>query len=332
MRTTMEDVAREAGVSRSLVSLAYRDAFGVSATTRSHILATGERLGYVHNRVAARLASGGSTSLGIFLQDLHNDLFADIYDGIRDVAEQSGRDLVLAIGSRDGSRDAASLTTLQGTRVGTIIAAGLTVPDDLARRYARRTPLVCVARRIDGVDSAASDNLHGARLATEHLIGLGHRMVVFLANPPSDGYLDRERGYVRTMRSAGLEPRCVPVTFSRDDAAARTAALLDTADSPTAIFAHNDQAALGALDAVVTRGLRPGRDVSVIGYDNTAASSAPGTALTTIDLHGRELGREATRMALRRAEEPAAEPMFSMSVPTLVVRSSTGPAPTDQGL
>ncbi|GAA4770900.1 LacI family DNA-binding transcriptional regulator [Microbacterium gilvum] len=326
-RTTMEDVAREAGVSRALVSLAYRNAFGVSEATRRHILEVGERLGYVHNRVAAQLATRGSSALGVFLQDLHNDLFAGLYDGIREVAEEHGRELVLAIGSRDEDRDAASLTTLQGTRVAAIVAAGLRLPDAEALTHSARTPLVAVARRIPGVDSAYSDNLVGARLATEHLLALGHRDVVFFANPPADGYRDRGRGYEAAMAGAGLRPRTVVTSYAREEVAAEAARLFDAVDPPTAVFAHNDQAALGVLDLLHARGLTPGADVSVVGYDNSSISSAPGTALTTIDLHGRDLGRAGARMAIARTSDPDAAPALEVSDPTLVVRRTTGPPP-----
>lgn len=321
---TMEDVAREAGVSRSLVSLAYRGAAGVSAATRQRILDTGRRLNYTPNQVAARLAGRGGNTFGVFLQDLHNDLFADIYDGVREIAEADGKHLVLAVGTIDGSRDAASLQTLEQSRVDVIIAAGLQLADEDALETAGRVPLVSVARIIPGVDSVWSDNHLGARLATEHLISLGHRQVVFLANPPSDGYLDRRRGYFDAMRDAGLRDRVVTTTYARAAAALDAGVVLDGADAPTAVFAHNDQAALGVLDALAVRGLRPGRDVSVIGYDNSSVSRAPGTALTTVDIHSQSLGRNAAVTAMRRLAEPAAQPITHSSMPSLVIRGSTG--------
>jgi DNA-binding LacI/PurR family transcriptional regulator len=325
-RVTMADVAEAAGVSRALVSLAYRDAFGVNGDTRQRILDVGDQLGYVHNRIAASLASGGATSIGVYLQDLHNDFFADVHDGIRDVVETEGRDLVLAVGALGGERDAGSLRALQGARVGVIIGAGILMPDTRVQAFSARTPLVSIAREVPGVDSVSSDNLAGGRLATSHLLELGHRRIVMLANPPSDGYLGRRTGYEEEMTGAGLAPHAVEVSYSRDDAATAAAALLDGDDAPTAFFAHNDQTALGVLEVLLARGITPGREVSVIGYDNSSVSSAPGTSLTSVDLHGAQLGAAAGRAALRRLADPAAPPSLEVTSPELVPRTTTGPA------
>lgn len=129
------------------------------------------------------------------------------------------------------------------------------------------------------------------------------------------------------MVEAGLTPRVIESTYARSDAARIATELLADAEAPTAIFAHNDQAALGVLDALAARSLVPGHDVSVIGYDNSSVSNTPGTALTSIDLHALELGRAATRLALRRFENPDLEPQLITSTPSLVLRATTGPAP-----
>jgi DNA-binding LacI/PurR family transcriptional regulator len=171
-----------------------------------------------------------------------------------------------------------------------------------------------------------SNNVTGGRLATQHLLDLGHRDIAFLANPQTDGYHGRRIGYEEAMADAGLAPRVVVTTYARAEAAEAAAALLDGESVPTAIFAHNDQAALGVLDALAARGLEPGRDVSVIGYDNSSVSSAPGTSLTSVDLGARELGRECMRLALRRLQHPELEPQSIAFEPTLVVRGTTGPA------
>lgn len=326
-RITMEDVARRVGVSRALVSLAYRDLPGVSEETRDRILRAGRDLGYTPNQVAARLAGHGGTTIGVFLLDLYNDLYADLFEGTRQVADAAGKHLVLGVGDIDGSRDAAILETLSQSRVDVVVALGLLLPDAEVQATARRVPMVCVLRGVLGIDSVVSDNAYGARLATEHLLGFGHRRIAFLANPPSDGYTDRRRSYAQTMRDAGLEPQIVETTYSREVAARDAGALLDGGDAPTAIFAHNDQAALGALDALVSRGLAPGRDVSVVGYDNSSVSRSPGSALTTVDVDGVSLGRAAAELALRRIARPDAPPEWRTSFPSLVVRASTGPFP-----
>lgn len=324
-RITMEDVARHVGVSRALVSLAYRDMPGVSEETRERILRAGRDLGYSPNQVAARLAGHSGTTIGVFLLDLYNDLYADLFAGTREVAHAANKHLVLGVGEIDGSQDARVLETLHQSRVDVIIGFGLLLPDAEVQSTARRVPVVCVLRGVAGVDSVVSDNTFGARLATEHLLDYGHRRIAFLANPPSDGYTDRRTAYAETMRRAGLTPQIIETTYSRETAARDAGALLDGADAPTAIFAHNDQSALGVLDALVSRGLVPGVDVSVVGYDNSSISRSPGNALTTVDVDGLALGRTAAELALRRIATPEAPPEWRTSFPSLVVRATTGP-------
>lgn len=324
---TMQDIATELGFSRALVSMAFRDVAGVSAQTRTTILETAERLGYRFNRVASRLASKVTNTLGVFLLDLRQDVYADMFDGIRAVADEQERHLVLAVGSIDGQRDAQALDSLIQSRIDVVIATGLLLADDAVRAFNAQVPLVSVARQIDGVDSVHSDNMAGARAATDHLLKLGHERIVFLANPPTDGYLGRREGYASTMAAAGLEPWVVESSYSRRGAANDIAPVLSLPPErrPTAVFAHNDQAALGVLDAMADLGLNAPRDVSVVGYDNTLVSRAPGTSLTTVDIHGEELGRQAATAAARRLLDPEAAPVNLVSTPTLVVRATTGP-------
>lgn len=326
---TMQDIATELGVSRALVSMAFRNVAGVNEQTRERILAAADRLGYRVNRVASQLASKASDTFGVFLLDLRQDVYADMFDGIRAVADARQRHLVLAVGSIDGERDAEALDNLLQSRVDVVIATGLLLEDDAVRAFTEHVPLVSVARQIDGVDSVHSDNLAGATAATEHLISLGHRRIAFLANPQTSGYFDRQRGYLAAMEAAGLEPFVVASHYSRTRAAAdiAPALALPAAERPTAVFAHNDQAALGVIDAMAAQGLRTPDDISVVGYDNTPVSRAPGMQLTTVDIHGEELGRLAAETALRRLADPEAPAAVVASTPTLIVRATTAPPP-----
>ncbi|MCH6470087.1 LacI family DNA-binding transcriptional regulator [Sinomonas terrae] len=324
----MADVAREAGVSLALVSLAFRDAYGVSKSTRARILATAEEMGYQPNRVAARLASKTDRTLGVFLLDLHNEVFADMFDGMRDGARENGREFVLTVGSvNSGELERHALDSLVRARVDVAIAAGLLLPDAELAGYRGRLRLVSVARAVPGFDAVVSDNVHGATIAVEHLISLGHRRIVHLASPPTDGYLGRRQGYIRAMEKAGLAPHLVTCGYSRTEALELAGPLLDKPERPTAIFTHNDQTALGVLDAVHARGLRVPEDLSVVGYDNTSATKPPGIDLTTVDLHPFDLGRRAEDLAVQRSEDPSGEPVVETFTPSLVVRASTAAPP-----
>jgi DNA-binding LacI/PurR family transcriptional regulator len=322
---TMDDVAREAGVSRALVSIALRGANGVSDSSRAHILKVAKRMGYRPNAVAARLASKTSLTVGVFLLDLYNYVFADIYEGIRSVISNSGRHIVLAIGSADATRDVEAMESLLESRVGVVIAAGLQLPDREVQRFARATPLVSTTRAVPGIDSALCDDQAGAQLAVSHLHALGHRRIAHLASPQRDGYQGRRRGYQAAMADRGLAPLVVEVEYTQAAAAEATTRLLALAEPPSAIFANNDVAALGVMDALDAGGLVVGEDVSVVGYDNTPVAQLPAVSLTSVDQHTALLGRNAAELALRRAARPDEAIEHRTSQPELVVRRSSRP-------
>lgn len=320
---TMADVASAAGVSRALVSLAFRDAYGVNITTKEHILKVAKELGYRHNKIAAQLASKSSNLVGVFLQDLRNDWFAEVFDAIRNELDRAGKEIVLAVGSDDGARDRQALASLIASQVEVIIAAGLTLADKDVAKTVGTTPVVSIARTIPGCDSIVSDNAAGAKIATEHLLALGHKNITFISNPQTDGYHERQEGFVEAMVTAGLEPDVVQGSYSRSRTAEISTILLKREVPPTAIFAHNDQTALGVWDAAHEAGLKPGIDISIVGYDNTRLSRMPETSLTTIDSHGDVLGRLAGEAALNRIALPKSPLVRTSIQPTLVVRDSS---------
>jgi DNA-binding LacI/PurR family transcriptional regulator len=286
---------------------------------------TAKRMGYEPNAVASRLASKDNRTMGVFLLDLHNEAYIDMYDGIRETAAHHARELVIASGSITGDLGRSALDSLVRARVDVAVAAGLLIPDAVMEEFRGRLKLVSITRKVQGFDAVYSDDWHGANLATKHLIELGHRRIAHLAPPPSDGYGERLRGYVDTMRQAGLTPWPITCDFGRAAATAATLALMQSGDAPTAVFANNDQSALGVLDALHTRGLRVPDDVAVVGYDNTSASQPPIINLTTVDIHAVELGKLAGDLAIRRSENPDSDPIVVTSKPTLIVRGSTGP-------
>lgn len=322
---TMADVARAAGVSRQLVSIALRGAPGVGAETKEHILATARRLGYHRNALASRLASRSADVVGLYLQDLRNEVFADVHDGLRETIAAEGLPLVLGVGVAGSAEDRSGLRTLIAARVGVLVAAGVVMPDAELLQLAERIPLVMVSRAVPGLDSVYSDDTLGARKATEHLLKLGHRRIAHVAAPDGDGYRGRRRAYEACMASAGLAPQVVVANYSRVAAAQAVGPLLDGDDAPTAVFCHNDTAALGVMDALASRGLALGEDVSLVGYDDSEAARLPAISLTSVDLHAQEMGRRAGEVAVQRLRTPGAPVVDESSRPTLVVRGSTAP-------
>lgn len=323
---TQEDVAQAVGVSRTLVSFAFRGAPGVSSETRQAILEAAQRLGYRHNAVAADLASKRPSAVGLFLLDLRNEVYADVFNGVREALSPHSNRLILSISESPGV-DEGAVNSLIEARVGIIVAATLLDSDARVKELAATIPMVNVARRVDGVDSVYSDDRAGARAATEHLLRLGHTRIAHVTAPPHEGHEERRRAYEATMREAGLTPQVVVVDDYSQAAAQRAAgALLTGAERPTAVFAHNDEIALGVREAAYAAGLAVPRDLSLVGYDNSRIASLHGIDLTSVDLHALELGRAAGVAALERLAAPDGPVVDRSSEPQLVVRGSTAPA------
>lgn len=325
---TQSDVAREVGVSRTLVSFAFRGAPGVSGETKDAIFAAAKRLGYRPNAAAADLARKHRSAVGLYLMDIRNEVYADILSGVRTALPHDGNRLILSVSRSVDGVDRSALDSLIEARAGIIIAATLLDPDDQVQELAQVVPLVSVTRPVGGVDSVYSDDIAGAQAATAHLLGLGHTRIAHLAGPIYDGHTARRQNYEKTMLDAGL----TPLTLSADDftqeAGQRAATkLLDQADRPTAIFTHNDQLALGAREAAYAMNLSIPQDLSLVGYDNSKTSRLHGIDLTSVDLQAFELGRLAGSVALERLANPEAPIADIRLTPRLVVRNSTAPPP-----
>ncbi|MDQ4501595.1 LacI family DNA-binding transcriptional regulator [Sinomonas sp. ASV322] len=323
---TQEDVARAVGVSRTLVSFAFRGAPGVSKETREAIFEAAARLGYRQNAAAADLASKRASAVGLYLLDIRNETYAEILSGIRGALEGARNRLVLSVAHSSGGTERAGIESLIEARVGIVIGATLLDSEDHVRELSRSVPVVSVARRIEGVDSVYSDDRMGARAATAHLLSLGHTRIAHFTGPSPFGYQDRELAYEQTMREAGLPPWVVVADDYTQASAERLALrLFDTESRPTAIFAHNDQIALGIREAAYAKGIRVPEDLSLIGYDDSRLARLRGIDLTSVDLGALELGRVAGAAALERLRDPHAPAVDVRSEPSLVVRASTAP-------
>ena len=326
---TQEDVARAVGVSRTLVSFAFRGTAGVSEETRKAILDAAKRLGYRPNAVAADLARKQASAVGLYLLDLRNEVYADIFLGVRESLGQAANRLILSVSRTTSGIGDGSIGSLIEARVGVIIAATLIDTDEQVQELARTVALINVARHVQGVDSVYSDDRAGARMATEHLLNLGHTRIMHVSGPRHKGHEGRWRAYEATMRDAGLTPHVVFADDFTQEAAERSAAtLLAHPDRPTAVFAHNDQLALGIREAAYKRGLTVPGDLSLVGYDDSRIAGIHGIDLTSVDLHALELGREAGAAALDRLANPDAPVVDRSSQPRLVVRGSTAPRDT----
>jgi DNA-binding LacI/PurR family transcriptional regulator len=326
-RPTIVDVARRAGVSKSLVSLVMRGVGNVSEEKRRRVLEVAARLGYRPNAAARSLVRRRTGLLGVLLSDLHNPFFAEVIDGIQAEAAAQGYRTILGTGGREERSEAGALETMLELRTEALILASPVLPMRTIAAAGAELPTVLVARRtsLRDVDSVANDDVAGAALAVEHLASLGHRRIAHVDGGRGAGALERRRGYDRAMQRAGLgaHARVAPGSYTEDGGRGGVAALLGSGPSPTAIFAANDLAAIGVLGALADRGLRVPEDVSVVGYDNTALAAVPQVDLTTVDQPRPEIGRRAVTLLVERLHGGRRTARHVLVPPSLVVRGTT---------
>lgn len=327
-RVTITDVALAAGVSVATVSKVVNGRYGVAATTAERVRGVIDELGYSSSLVARSLRSSRTGVIGILVADFE-PFSTEVLKGLAGAAAGSGYELLAWSGySGESGREGwerRSLNQLSGTLIDGAVVVTPTVVDADAG-----IPVVTVDPHTgpsSGLPTIDSDNYHGAYLATEHLLDLGHRRVAFLAGRPGlQSAEERERGYRAALESAGIEfdPRLVRVGGYHQETADRAAReLLTLPERPTAVFAANDITAIRTMMAAEDLGLQVPDDVSVVGFDNVPESALAEPPLTTIEQPLQEMGADAFRLllALLRGEP---EQATHVRLPTtLVVRQST---------
>jgi DNA-binding LacI/PurR family transcriptional regulator len=328
-RPTIIDVAAQAGVSKSLVSLVMRGATNVSETKRRLVLEAAAQLGYRPNAVARSLVRRRTNLFGIALTDLHNPFFTEVIDGVQAEAEAHGYRPIISTADRRPSAERRALETLLELRVDGLILASPMLEMDAILTASRELPVVMVARRshVARVDSVSNDDPTGAALVVDHLADLGHVRIAHIDGDGGAGAVERRRGYERAMQRRGLGAQVQVAAGDYTDEGGRRglAALLEAGPLPSAIFVANDLAALGTLSALAERGIRVPEDVSLVGYDNTAIAAVRHINLTTVDQPRPDMGRTAVRLLLERLSGERGTAQHILIPPTLVVRGTTAP-------
>ena len=328
---SMADVAKAAGVSAQTVSRVLSGHPNVQEKTRAKVMAAVEQLGYRLNNAARALSSGRSRTLGVVV--LRSSFYsrAAVASGIERAAQAAGYAVITATtASLDtfAIEDALLRLTDQGIE-GAILAVPLMHSSPRLEQLTRATPTIT----IDGLRTAATevvaiDQSLAARLATQHLLDLGHRTVWHIAGP--EEWLEaasRRDGWRTTLEEAG---RTVPPLLEGDWSPAsgyRNGQVLGRVEEATAVFVASDEMAFGVVKALRELGRRVPEDVSVVGFDDIELAEYCSPPLTTVAQSFEQTGEVAVAHLLRHitAPESAAEP--ALVEPRLVVRASTAPAP-----
>ena len=330
---TLKDVAERAGVNVSTASraLSPEKSSVVAPATRRSVIEAAETLGYRTNLQASALRRGRTGIVGVIVADVSNPFIGPVIRGVTHAL--GGRDLLpIMTETRDSSGELAQICEkLLAQRVdGIIITAARYGDRALLRRVAAEIPTVLAVRELpgSGIPSISHDDVTGGRLAAEHLLSLGHRRLAQLMGPQDIWSFEG--------RSQGFRDAAVAAGASCDDV--RTQLRLPTADAgrelarelleregamPTAIFAHNDSMAIGALGVLREHGIECPDEVSIVGYNDVPLTAHLNPSLTTIRLPGYELGRLAAELVISPAAGTDNAAGKVQLAPELVVREST---------
>ncbi len=330
-RVTIGDVAARAGVSIATVSRVVNGRYGVASATVTRVQGVIDELGYESSLIASSLRSQRTNVIGILVSGIE-PFSAELLKGAARELQGSGFELIVYSGGMLGKQgwERRSLSRLGGTLTDGIILVTPTIVDVPAVH-----PIVAVDPHLGGsaIPTVAAQNYEGALIATNHLLGLGHRRIGFLAGRSDlESARKREAGYRSALEAAGIafDPDLVAAgEYTEETAAAPARALLQLADRPTAIFAANDLSAIQVLRTAGELGLSVPDDVSIVGFDNIPESAMTEPPLTTVDQSIQTLGAEAVRILIERIERPDGDTAtHHVTLPTaLVTRRSTGPAP-----
>lgn len=334
---TRDEVAREAGTSSAVVSYVINNGpRNVSDATRERVLAAIAKLDYRPNAVARSLRSSSSTVIGLIVTDISNAYCGELAVAVENSALARNHTLLLGNSMHDDERQAKHIETFFAQQAKGIVFIGSTFggEDFLAATSAvlrgNRSPLVLLDRSTSefGATAILVDNRGGARTATEHLLGHGHRSIAnFSGATGHSAVRERTQGWTDAMGAAGIDvaaQRQYESALDRYEAFAAARAMLESPDRPSAIFSHSDEQSIGIIYAATQLGLRIPEDIALVSFDGIKESSIITPGVTTIQQPIARAGKLAVDLVLD-ACDGGPSPEHSELLPVeLVVRRSCG--------
>ncbi len=335
--TSIQDIARAAGVSHTTVSRALRQSSLISMDTRERIQRLAQEMGYTPNAIAQSLQTQRTSTIGLVVTSIDDPFLSDVVKGVEEVARVGGFSVILSATHNDPDQEMAVIETFHRRRVDGILVASSRITNKYRNRLDNiRVPTVLINSQAESQDEllhwVAVDDRLGAQLAVEYLLQLGHRAIGYLGVScrPRSNQL-RFQGYQHALQSAGMSYSdewvvIAPGTNASDeeDVVTGQAMLPHLFDAGiTAVFCYNDMIAIGALIACQERGIPVPRALSVIGFDDIRMASYVSPPLTTIHQPKVELGYLAAEVMLDLLRNyPVNNHVLQ---PTLVMRLSTAP-------
>jgi LacI family transcriptional regulator len=332
---TLKDIARRLNLSVMAVSKALRDAPDISVATKERVKAEAQLLHYVPNRAAQNLRNQVSQLIGVVIPNINHTLYANLVWGVERQAEALGLQVVLGHSIDRADQELKEIRKLIALQVrGVIIIPAVRWQNRLAGLELLRdanVPAVMLERYPAGAEQfpqaswVVSENLVGTQLATQHLLDLGHRKILFFAGPNgSSAAAERFAGYQRAMQNseAGFHDDLVFLAGSDIDAGRQTMAkALSEEIHFTAIVSHNDSVALGTIYTLEQQGFRVPQDVSVTGFGDGPLAANFRVSLTTLRIPHTDMGSAAVHQLINLCEGKKVQPR---QLPVeLIIRTST---------
>ncbi|MQW87033.1 LacI family DNA-binding transcriptional regulator [Sinorhizobium saheli] len=329
-RVTILEVAAAAGVSKSTVSRILDERLPRSdSDTARRVRQIAEDLGYVRDVSAASLRRGSTMTVGVIVPRLTDTVMAMLYEALAKACSRSGRFAIVATTDDKPKADRLAAETLLKRGVDGLILSTARDDDDFPDELTARGVPHVLAVRTDGRSlSSVGDDKLGGYLATRHLLDLGHRRIGIIAGPAyASNSRGRVEGYRHALSEAGLtiDPACIVAsTFGIDSGSEAVEKLMLLDARPTAIFAVNDNTAIGALSGLARLGLSVPGDVSLVGYNDIPIVSHLPTPLTTLRVPFEQIAANA--LDLLSSETVPGDDRIRVAAPTLIPRKSSGPA------
>jgi len=329
MPVTLEDIARALNVSKMTVSRAINNHPEISSETRARILATAQKMNYRPNQFARALMTKQSYLIGIVVPDLMHSYFAEICRGVEAHARPVGYQNLICSTDEEPRKEMDEIEALLSRTDGLIVASALSARD--AKFYKRLisegAKIVLIDRLLDGLRCSAvtTDDVQVGILATEHLIQLGHRKIGHLRGPDVSTALKRLQGYREAMSKARLKALVHDCGFTESDGYTAMQKWIAGGDLPSAIFAANDPAAIGAIAAANEAGVKVPDDLAFVGAGSIHYGDMLRVPLTTVSWSKAAMGQAAASLLLEliEAKKKARRHRTITVPPELLIRKSS---------
>lgn len=332
MPTTLADIARALGVSKMTVSRAINNHPEISPETRARILDAAQRMNYRPNQFARALTTNRSYLLGVVVPDLMHSYFAEICRGVEAIAKPLGYQNLICSTDEDVANEESEVEALLPRTDGLILASSASLEETkFYKRLTReRAKIVLIDRQLEGIKcpSVTTDDVKVGSLATEHLLSLGHRRVGHLKGTVASTAALRFAGYQEALAKhhvpfdSALVREC---GFTEADGYRAMKEWIRDGDFPSAIFAANDPAAIGAMSAIAEAGLKIPEDIAIVGGGNIHYGDMLRVPLTTVAWSTAEMGQAAARLVIDLVGgKRGIKEQHVIVEPELVVRASCG--------